>query len=71
MSGFKGWKCVAEQLEARVAEAERQSDENALLDEGQRASVRVIAERLCSGREGCDACAPCTAGSAALPPRAQ
>ena len=50
MSGFKGWKCVAEQLEARVAEAERQSDENALLDEGQRASVRVIAERLCCGR---------------------
>ena len=49
MSGFKGWRCVAEQLEARVAEAERQSDKEALLDEGQRASVRVIAERLCSG----------------------
>lgn len=50
MSGFEGWGRVAEILDARAAEAESSDDENALLDEGQRASIRVIAERLRDGR---------------------
>ncbi|MDB5412461.1 MAG: helicase [Rubritepida sp.] len=50
MSGFEGWGRVAEILEGRAAEAERLDDEIALIDEGQRASIRVIAERLRNGR---------------------
>lgn len=50
MSGFEGWEHVAEILDSRAAEAESLDDENALLDEGQRASIRVIAERLRDGR---------------------
>lgn len=55
MTGFEGWSRVAECLEAQADEAdaaERAGVGIALLDEGQRASVRVIAERL---REGCRA----------------
>ena len=50
MSGYKGWGRVAEILDARAAEAEGLNDERALLDEGQCASIRVIAERLRDGR---------------------
>jgi hypothetical protein len=50
MSVFEGWGHVAEMLNARAAEAEDLEDEKALLDEGQRASIRVIAERLREGR---------------------
>ncbi len=50
MSGFEGWEHVAEILDWRAAQAEGLNDENALLDEGQRASIRVIAERIRDGR---------------------
>jgi hypothetical protein len=46
MNIFAGWGRVAALLDERVAEAECQSDEHALLDKGQRDSVLVIAERL-------------------------
>jgi len=45
MNDFRGWDRVAEILDKRVAKAE-----NGLLDDGQRASIRVIAERLRDGR---------------------
>lgn len=50
MNNFEGWDRVAERLEARAADAERSDDESSLLDEGQCASIRVIAERLRDGR---------------------
>lgn len=46
MSGFRGWNRVAAILDARAGEADSLNNENALLDEGQRASIHVIAERL-------------------------
>lgn len=49
MSGFEGWGRVAEVLETRAAESECLHEGNALLDEGQCASIRVIAERLRDG----------------------
>ncbi|MFG1285138.1 helicase-related protein [Xanthobacter autotrophicus] len=47
---FEGWDRVAEMLNAQAAKAEDLGDEKALLDEGQRASIRVIAGRLREGR---------------------
>lgn len=50
MSGFEGWDRVADILDERASDAETVDQENALLDEGQRDSIRVIAERLRTGR---------------------
>ena len=50
MSSFQGWSHVAEILDVRAAENDSLNDGDALLDEGQRASIRVIAERLRDGR---------------------
>lgn len=50
MNPFEGWARVADMLDARAGEAEQLDDDTALLDEGQRASIRLIAERLRNGR---------------------
>lgn len=50
MSKFKGWGSVAGILDSLAAKTESLDDKDALLDEGQRASIRVIAQRLRTGR---------------------
>jgi len=50
MNGFEGWNRVAEVLDESASKAESLDNADALLDEGQRTSIRVIAERLRDGR---------------------
>lgn len=46
MTGFQGWEAVADGLDAVAAQAEGLDVEHAQLDEGQCASIRMIAQRV-------------------------
>lgn len=50
MTGFQGWEAVADGLDAVAAQAEGLDVEHAQLDEGQCASIRMIAQRMRGGR---------------------